>query len=294
MKINPFKVTIDEDRIKRHTKRAAHGDVQGRAREKGDIVADALPRVPSMNTNTPVRIPKAAELIAEVIRRQIVTGILSEGVMLPSEAELMEQFDVSRPTLREAIRLLEAESLVRVQRGAKGGTRICLPNDEAAGRALGFLLQFKGATLAEVLQARTFIEPPLAGLLAERATPDDIAALQANIEKERATLSDFETFGRATADFHQLIAERAGNVALSVVLSMLDDIFLRHVVRFVGRARKDQLELNCRALENHSALVKRIAAHDARGAERIWRNHMTLLTEIIVAELGGPTVLDLY
>src|SRR3546814_9680472 len=69
----------------------------------------------------------------------------------------MTQFDVSRPTLREAIRLLEAEGLVRVLRGAKGGVRICPPQEDSAARTLGFLLQFRGATLAEVLDARSFI-----------------------------------------------------------------------------------------------------------------------------------------
>src|SRR3546814_1841939 len=74
---------------------------------------------------SPVRIPKAAEIIAQAIRRRIVLGDLVEGDLLPTEADLMTQFDVSRPTLREAIRLLEAEGLVRVLRGAKGGVRIC-------------------------------------------------------------------------------------------------------------------------------------------------------------------------
>ena len=247
-----------------------------------------------MKQSTHVRIPKAAELIAELIRKQIVTGVLVEGVQLPSEAELIEQFGVSRPTLREAIRLLESESLVRVQRGAKGGTRICLPSDQAAGRSLGFLLQFKGATLAEVMEARAFIEPPLAGLLAGRATDKDIAALEAHLAREQEMLGDFENFGLATAEFHHLLVELAGNVALSVVVSMLDDIFLKHVARFVGRARKDQLELNERALANHRTLVKKIAARDARGAERAWAKHIKDATEIIVAELNGPTVLDLY
>jgi len=183
---------------------------------------------------------------------------------------------------------------VRVQRGPKRGTRICLPSDAAAGRSLGFLLQFKGATLAEVMEARAFIEPPLAGLLARRATREDIEALEAHLALEQRLLGDFESFGLATAEFHHLIVERAGNVALSVVVSMLDDIFLKHVVRFVGRARKDQFSLNERALANHRTLVERIAARDPVEAEQSWLKHINDATEIIMAELDGPTVLDLY
>src|SRR3546814_18276473 len=88
---------------------------------------------------SPVRIPKAAEIIAQAIRRRIVLGDLVEGDLLPTEPDLLTQFDVSRPTLREAIRLLDAEGLVRVLRGAKGGVPTCPPQEESAPRRLGFL-----------------------------------------------------------------------------------------------------------------------------------------------------------
>src|SRR3546814_9241075 len=140
----------------------------------------------------------------------------------------MTQFDVSRPTLREAIRLLEAEGLVRVLRGAKGGVRICPPQEDSAARTLGFLLQFRGATLAEVLDARSFIEPRLAARLAESATPEDIQTLRDHLAHEAEVIEDFARFGRATAEFHRVLVQRAGNVALAVIVSMLDDIFLRN------------------------------------------------------------------
>lgn len=247
-----------------------------------------------MKSGSAIRVPKAAELIAEALRREIVTGELREGMSLPTEAELMDRFDVSRPTLREAIRLLESESLVRVQRGAKGGVRICLPGDDAAGRALGFLLQFRGATLAEVLEARAFIEPPLAGLLAARATDEDIAAMREHTNFEAENIKNFDIFGRATADFHRILVERAGNVALAVIVSMLEDIFLRHVDRFLGVARKDQLRLNKQALANHIGLTDRIEAGDAEAAQLWWQHHMDTLRKVILSELGGTTVLDLY
>jgi DNA-binding FadR family transcriptional regulator len=247
-----------------------------------------------MKALSPVRIPKAAELIAQAIRRRIVLGELPEGTALPAEADLMAQFDVSRPTLREAIRLLEAEGLVRVQRGAKGGVRICLPGADFAARALGFLLQFRGATLAEVLDARTFIEPRLAARLAAHATDEDIAALRDHIAFEAESIEDFERFGHATAEFHRVLVQRAGNIALAVIVSMLDDIFLRHVERFLSRSRPDQLKLNQTALANHASLVEAIASHRPQEAQERWEAHMTTLRDVIVSELGQTTVLDLY
>lgn len=243
---------------------------------------------------SPVRIPKAAEIIAQVIRRRIVLGELAENALLPTEADMMAQFSVSRPTLREAIRLLEAEGLVRVLRGAKGGVRICPPQEDAAARGLGFLLQFRGATLAEVLEARTFIEPRLAARLARSASPDDIAILRDHVVHEAAILEDFERFGQATAEFHRKLVQLAGNAALAVIVSMLDDIFLRHVERFLSRSRPDQLDLNRKALANHQALVEAIAGHKPKRAEAVWQEHMDLLHHIIVDELGPTTVLDLY
>jgi len=252
---------------------------------KGQMMTDGM---------SPVRIPKAAEIIAQAIRRRIVLGDLKEGDLLPAEADLMAQFDVSRPTLREAIRLLESEGLVRVLRGAKGGVRICPPQEDSAARTLGFLLQFRGATLAEVLDARSFIEPRLAAGLAASATADDIQTLRDHLAHEAEVIEDFARFGRATADFHRVLVERAGNVALGVIVSMLDDIFLRHVERFLSRSRPDQLALNQQALSNHRALVDAIAAHKPKRAESVWEDHMDQLRTVIIGELGQTTVLDLY
>src|SRR5579859_1399256 len=81
-----------------------------------------------------VRVPKTAELVATHIRRQIVLGQLSQGDALPSETALMLEFNISRPTLREAFRILESEGLITVRRGARGGARVQEPSSEVAAR----------------------------------------------------------------------------------------------------------------------------------------------------------------
>src|SRR3954469_23872896 len=101
-----------------------------------------------------LRVPKMAELVAQRLRRQIVRGELTEGDALPSEAELMTQFGVSRPTLREAFRVLESEGLIRVRRGAHGGARVQTPNGDIAARYAGLVLEFRGTTLEDVYDAR--------------------------------------------------------------------------------------------------------------------------------------------
>src|SRR5437868_4750145 len=118
---------------------------------------------------TPVRVPKAAELVAAQLRSQIVRGELEEGDALPPEHELMQRFGVSRPTLREAFRVLEGEALLSIQRGARGGARIHTPDGDAAARYAGLALQFRGATVADVYRARTALDLASLRMILERA-----------------------------------------------------------------------------------------------------------------------------
>ncbi|HEX2815527.1 MAG TPA: GntR family transcriptional regulator [Phenylobacterium sp.] len=241
-----------------------------------------------------VQIPKAAQVIADTLRRRIVLGALAPGDALPNEPELMSEFGVSRASLREALRILETEALIEVRRGAKGGVRIRRPSDEVAANAMGALLQMRGATLDEVLEALEIIEPPLMGTLAARRSEADLEVFRAHIERERALIDDFPAFSQATTDLHRILAERSKNAVLALILVMLDEIFRRHAPHFVARARPDQLKLNERGFANHAALVDMIAARNAAAAEAVWRAHMAEVKAVILSELGGTMVLDLY
>ena len=83
---------------------------------------------------TSLREPKMADRVATVLRRMFIRGEITEGTMLPPESELMQRFGVSRPTLREAFRVLESESLIEVQRGVRGGARVTRPRRETLAR----------------------------------------------------------------------------------------------------------------------------------------------------------------
>ena len=90
-----------------------------------------------MQKSTVVKVPKASELVAADLRRRIVTGKLKPGALLPSEAVLMQEFGVSRPTLREAFRILESEAIITVLRGARGGGRVLEPDGSVAAPLCG-------------------------------------------------------------------------------------------------------------------------------------------------------------
>jgi DNA-binding FadR family transcriptional regulator len=116
---------------------------------------------------TSLREPKMADRVATVLRRMFIRGEIPEGTMLPPESELMERFGVSRPTLREAFRVLESESLIEVQRGVRGGARVTRPRRKTLARYAGLILEYEGVTLKDVYDARVTLETPMIVQLAK-------------------------------------------------------------------------------------------------------------------------------
>src|SRR6201988_5538666 len=130
------------------------------------------PMIAPEATSGAVRSPKTAELVAQTLRRMIVDGQLKDGDFLPYEAELMDHFQVSRPSLREAVRVLESDRLVEVRRGSRTGARVRVPGPEIVARPAGLLLELSGATIADVMVARAGIEPMAARVLAASGKPE--------------------------------------------------------------------------------------------------------------------------
>jgi DNA-binding FadR family transcriptional regulator len=243
------------------------------------------------------RVPKASELVAGELRRQIVRGGLSEGDALPPEAELMEHFGVSRPTLREAFRILESERLISVRRGARGGARVNLPEIGVAAQYAGLLLQVRGATLSDVYAARLIVEPPMAGRLAQRRTKREIGLLEEVLEAEQADLGkNPAAMAVHFARFHQLIVEGAGNITLGVLAGMLASIVEKHLMVEITskRVSSEQEADNRRAYRAHRKLVELVKDKDSAGAESFWRRHMEIAGEILLREYGATTVVDLF
>lgn len=240
------------------------------------------------NARAPIRIPKAAELVADEIRRMIISGQLGEGDTLPPEAQIVEDFAVSRPTVREAFRILESEQLISVSRGSRGGAKVHVPRAENVARYAGIVLQTQRATYAEVYEALILIEPPAARHVAENRSADAPAILRAVIETSRA-LYETDEFGRAVAAFHKQLITLTGNRAMMLVAEMLNEVvagYQSHVVaqrdaRHSPKTRNSSMA----GLKSQEKLVDLIAAGDGAGAERHWRAHMEASSQIWL--LGG-------
>lgn len=241
-----------------------------------------------------MRLPKMAEMIAGHLRRQIVLGQLAEGDALPSETELMAEFDVSRPTLREAFRILESESLITVRRGAHGGARVQLPDPRVAARYAAVILQYQRTTLEDLYEARIVVEPPCVGLLAEIRSQEAIDRLRAALTEHDAVADDPMRSIQVHVAFHSLLIELTGNQTLRLLMGMLENIIdmanLTQVESTAGSSVYDRASR--KGLAAHHRVVDLIEARDAEGAEQLWRKHLTEARDYLV-RADIETVLDL-
>lgn len=238
----------------------------------------------------PMRVPKAAELLASQIRRQIILGQLEEGEVLLPEAKLIKQSGVSRPTLREAFRILESEAFIAVNRGSRGGARILAPNVDVAARYAGIYLQHANTTFEDVPMVRAFLEPPAARTLAERSDPRMIQELRDHIAIEEQNVDDVRAFAQLSAQFHDLVMELAGNKTLALLVAMLS----RVVEKYSTRVLEPVLDVNEteRTLESHRRLVDLIEAGDGEEALSHWREHGEAMAQAQLNALGGDDFLD--
>ncbi|MEO3787589.1 FadR/GntR family transcriptional regulator [Actinocorallia sp. B10E7] len=241
-----------------------------------------------------VRPPKTGELVARRLRRMIVDGSLTDGDHLPHEASLMEHFGVSRPTLREAFRVLESEGLIELRRGSRTGARVRIPGPEAVARPAGLLLQLGKATLDDVYAARSAIEPPAARLLALSTDEERYAALEGELEAARARLGDAERFAAGSARFHLRLVELSGNRTLALMAGMVHEIILRQTQASVRAVEaKGTPGDYARALRSYEKLVELVRSGDGDAAERFWQQHLRVADELVLAGREATQIIDI-
>jgi len=242
-----------------------------------------------------IRVPKTAELVAAELRRKIVRGELAEGDALPSEAALMADFAVSRPTLREAFRVLESESLISIRRGARGGARVHVPDGNVAASYAGLVLEYRGTTLQDLYDARMLIEAPCAALLARRRTEQDTERLREAVGQAKQLMDDPQAFIRAHLEFHALVVELAGNQTIAVLNGMV-----RHIIDLANWSHvdldagsPDNVRANRKGFRAHVRLVELVAGRQAEEAEALWRLHLQEAENYLLSNKSMTTVLDL-
>jgi DNA-binding FadR family transcriptional regulator len=188
-------------------------------------------------TQERLRLPKAGELVARHLRNRIIRGELPEGTMLPSEHDLIRQFGVSRPTLREAIRVLESEQLLEITRGLHGGARVLI--------------------------------------LATERRPETVAALRACLDESDLATKPWEN-ALAFSRFHHVIIEQTRVDTLILLMTMLNTILDRYMLA-VGAVFGQYVEVEAetaKATRSRRKLVGHIEQGESDRAADLWRRYL--------------------
>ena len=197
----------------------------------------------------------------------------------------MEEFGVSRPTLREAFRILESESAITVRRGVRGGARVQVPDTDVPARHVGLLLQYRGALLSDVYEVRAVLEPAAARMAARRRTSAELARLQEVLDRHCASADDPARANAADAEFHQMLVEMSGNETLQVLAGMVAQI-IREGDRFYAESHdwQTEQELAKTAIRAHTRLLELIHKRSGDEAEELWKKHLQESAKVVLGE----------
>jgi GntR family transcriptional repressor for pyruvate dehydrogenase complex len=230
--------------------------------------------------------------IADELHQLIVSGKLAEGHSLGHEPELVKRFGVSRPSLREALRILEARGLISVVRGRGGGVVVHEPDGRSTARTAALVLQARNVSLADVHEARTLLEPTAARVVAaSRSRRAAAAELRQRIDDQIGVIDDPDAFGPANARFHEQLVALAGNQTLSIVAEMLNEIVAGAVIAIskIG-SEGSSLAVRRRGIHSQERLVELIEAGEAAEAEAHWRAHMTVVGRVLLGQRAATVV----
>ena len=232
-----------------------------------------------------VRPVASYELVLDQVRRAIQLGRFGPGDRLPPERELAQQLGVSRTTVREAMRVLQGEGLVEIRRGRTGGAIVIA--QDISRPEVKRQLRWRLAELEAVVEFRLVVEPAAARLAAERRTAGDLGALRRLVESMNEQVSEPggpstpSRFFRLDSEFHDRIAETAGNDMLSKAVA---DARAQLFAPIGGIF----LSLHPHANDLHGELLEAIDAQHAEVAEVTMRQHIGLTHDALLELAGTP------
>ena len=217
---------------------------------------------------TPVRQARASGEIVSQIEHAIFEGELKRGDRLESERELAERFGVSRITVRDALRVLEARGLVLVKVGASGGAFVTETNADQVAESISTMILLRRMTLSGLAEARTVVETATCEFAAERADAAAIKRIEQTVEKGRSVVREQAPHTEASMDFHVAVADAANNELLSATVAAYRDLLVQtlHDMRDVRSAKMTQ--------KAHEEILDAIRAHDPDAARKLMLEHL--------------------
>jgi GntR family transcriptional repressor for pyruvate dehydrogenase complex len=232
------------------------------------------PREVTLALIEPIRRSRLYQDIVSQIESLLDRGELRPGDQLPPERALAEQFQVSRASVREALRSLELLGVVETRAG--GGTFVRRTAPEDLARPLSNLIA-RGHALTDVIEVRGLIEPAIAASAAERIRPDELAELRAILTQQAEKVAAGEPYAEEDTRFHELIGQAARNELLTTMLGVIWDV--------LRSSREQWLQTNQRAhssIDAHQRILAALEAHDAEAARAAAAHHIRAVGEGIL------------
>jgi GntR family transcriptional regulator, transcriptional repressor for pyruvate dehydrogenase complex len=227
-----------------------------------------------------LRQPRLAELVARSLRERITGGLLRDGDMLPKQEDLLDEFRVSKPSLREALRILETEGLVTVRRGNVGGAVVHAPSHHDAGYIIGLVLESRNVTVRDVAAALRQLEPACAAMCAERPDRKEtvVPRLREMQARVRAAIDDQIAFTTASREFHEALVAGCGNATMQLVVGALESIWTASERDWAWRALDTGAfpanETRMGGVRAHDRIIELIEKGDSAGVGRASRKHL--------------------
>ena len=246
-----------------------------------------------------LRPPKLSHLVASRLRQQIISGVLKPGSMLLPESKMLAIFNVSRPTLREALRILEAEALISIGRGARTGATVLGPNIQKATEYATTMLIHEGVTMRELHEARMYFEPAI--LRSLKGAPLKVATVHLreciNLIEQALRDKRYLDVLSGTNRFHEELARASGNKAISVLIGMLqaisDDAYAVNLSS-EGNGNQEALERNMsKTVTGYAALCDLLEKGKTEEAASFWRRYMERALEFLTRSKIGERKLVL-
>jgi len=233
----------------------------------------------------------ASDKVAAEIRAHVSRARLRPGDRIGREEDLARQFGVSRPTLREALRLLASSHLVRATKGRGGGIFVAATPEEGIARSVSAsvadMLSAHVIDIDELIESRLLLEVPLAGLAAQRATDEDVAELRRIVEVVPGSWTEA---GAVDEALHAQIAHIAGNRLVGAFVQWVAEVLQPSIRELIEPALVEDV-----AQSQHEDIVRAIERGDPDAAERAMREHLVYVQDLVavVRRDGDEGVPDL-
>lgn len=224
-----------------------------------------------------VKVPKAADLLANQLRAHILSGEWGVGTHLPPERDLVEQAGLSRASVREALRILEQQGLIATRTGRSGGSVVCRPTRERLEQSVTLFIRGQRVRPAALLETREALERVVAGMAAVNRTAEDLARLDGLHAALVAARGDNDRFLRLNFEWHlELVHASHNELLLGFVNAISRELFRYTLMDVFGSD-----EVQAATIQSHTRIMEALRGQDGPAAERRMARHMQAYVRVV-------------